>query len=74
MGSYSLTNTGMYTGFKMAGYWNSTWSNVEYKSSINSTYNGYVCHSTDSGLTHFTNLLFDATTLASLRTKTVTKI
>lgn len=74
MGFYTLTNTGKYTGFKMAGYWNSTWSNVEYNSSINSTYNGYVCHSTDSGLTHFTNLLFDTTTLASLRTKTVTKI
>lgn len=72
--TYTLTSTAKYTGFKMAGYWNATWSNVEYGSSINTNYNGYVCHSTDSGLTHFTSIFFNSSTLATLRTKTVTSI
>lgn len=69
--TYTLSAT-RYTGFKNHDYsWGTYWGSVEYTN----RYTGRVCRCNDYGQDYFfTILMFNNSTLATLRTKTVTSI
>ena len=71
--TYTLVPTAMYTGTKRAGYYHNNWNNIDYTSreSAQRKVGG------DSGNNNdilWTNILFDETVLAHLRTCTITSM